>query len=234
MAGCAPPQTQYAFQEAVFCNTMHHRLHVVNSADQLQCSRAYGVPRQTAAPTALFVLVVLLVLVTSTRTRSSLITQAALLKADATAGELGLAQTDAPMLPLPPFEPTCFATSMDQAGCPVLACRRDQACGVHDPSCCAFLNFEILKFLDDFMNLRCLQQEWVVLYGTALGALRDQTILPHTEDLDIGLTPLAVQMLELNSTRQELWRYGYAFWHDADRQVRAVYTDSRGVGPCRL
>jgi hypothetical protein len=84
---------------------MHHRRHVGSSADQLQCSRACRVSRQTAAPAALFVLVVLLVLGTSMRTRSSLVPQAAFLKADVTAEELG-AQTDAPMLPLPPFEPT--------------------------------------------------------------------------------------------------------------------------------
>lgn len=58
-----------------------------------------------------------------------------------------------------------------------------------------------------------------MLYGTSLGALRNKTILPHTEDLDIGLTPLGVQFLELNATREELWRYGYAFWHDTERQV---------------
>lgn len=60
------------------------------------------------------------------------------------------------------------------------------------------------------MSSKCLHNEYVILHGTALGAMRNQTILPHTEDVDLGLTPLAHQFLELNSTREELWRYGYA------------------------
>lgn len=109
-------------------------------------------------------------------------------------GELGV-QTDAPMRVLPPFEPTCIApdASMEQMGCPLLDCRRDKTCHVRNPTCCAFINFEVLSFIDRSMTLKCLQHEWLVLYGTSLGAMRNQTILPHTEDVDIGLTPLGVQ-----------------------------------------
>ena len=140
--------------------------------------------------------------------------------AAAAEGELGV-QTNEPMHWLPPFDPACQASGAirERIVCPQLDCRLDQTCDVHDPTCCAYVNHQMLKFFDRFMSLKCLQDEWVVLYGTLLGALRDQTILPHTEDLDIGITPLGVQFLELNATRQELWKYGYAFWHHANRNV---------------
>ena len=47
-------------------------------------------------------------------------------------------------------------------------------------------------------------------------AIRDGTILPHTQDLDIAVTPFLLQFLELNSTREELWRHGYAVFMGED------------------
>jgi hypothetical protein len=32
------------------------------------------------------------------------------------------------------------------------------------------------------------------------------------QDVDVGITPLALQYLELNSTREEMWRHGYTIW----------------------
>lgn len=127
--------------------------------------------------------------------------------------------TDAPMATLPPFEPTCLATDlarMQTWGCPVMHCSQDPSCTVYNTSCCAYLNYEMLSFFDSFMASKCLPDEMFVMFGTAIGALREQTILPHTEDVDLGLTPLALQFLELNSTREEIWRHGYAVWHHWD------------------
>jgi hypothetical protein len=124
------------------------------------------------------------------------------------------------MAVLPPFEPTCIATDlldMEQWGCAVLECSRDPSCTVHNISCCTYLNYQMLSFLDDFLVSRCLQDEYFVVFGTALGAIRDQSIFPHTEDLDVGMTPMALQYLELNATREELWRHGYAVWHHTGR-----------------
>jgi hypothetical protein len=123
-----------------------------------------------------------------------------------------------PMMALPPYPPTCINNTLDEvykAVCPIMDCRTDADCTVHDPSCCAYLNYQMLTFLDRFLKSKCLQDEWILTHGTALGAVRDKTILPHTHDVDIAVTPLVIQFLELNSTREELWRHGYAlFYYD--------------------
>jgi hypothetical protein len=119
------------------------------------------------------------------------------------------------MMPLPPFEPTCIATNlerMDTWGCPVMMCNKHPSCTVHNTSCCAYLNYQMLSFLHDFLASKCLDKEYLVMFGTGLGAVRNQTVIPWTEDLDLGITPLAVQFLELNETRQELWRHVYSLW----------------------
>lgn len=129
--------------------------------------------------------------------------------------------TDAPMMVLPPFEPTCFESNLKMLsfGCPVMECARDPSCTVFNTSCCAYFNFQMLSFFDNFLGSRCLQDQYQAVYGTALGAIRNKTIFAHTEDVDLGITPLALQYLELNATREELWRYGYVFWYHAERGV---------------
>jgi hypothetical protein len=69
-------------------------------------------------------------------------------------------------------------------------------------------------FFDQFLSSKGLQGEYMLVYGSALGALRNGTVLAHTGDVDFAISPTAVQSLELNSTRQELWRHGYSFWAD--------------------
>lgn len=128
--------------------------------------------------------------------------------------------TDEPMMVLPPFEPTCIATDLSHMaswGCPVMRCSQDLSCTVTNTSCCAHLNYEMLSTFDAFMSSKCMDDEFFVMFGSAIGALRDETILPHTEDVDLGLTPLALQFLELNASRAELWRHGYALWHHAEQ-----------------
>lgn len=124
--------------------------------------------------------------------------------------------TDAPMKVLPPFEPTCIADKLDRMetwGCPVMFCSLDPSCTIYNTSCCAFLHYQMLSFLHDFLASKCLLDEYLAMFGTGLGAVRNHTIIPWTEDLDVGITPLALQFLELNSTREELWRHGYTVWH---------------------
>lgn len=124
--------------------------------------------------------------------------------------------TDAPMMvPMVPYEPMCFAHTkhMAKLGCPVIKCARDASCTVRNISCCAYFNNEILRFFDRFMSQKCMDSTYLVVYGTALGAIRDQTILPHTEDLDLGLTPQGLQFLEQNETRAELWQHGYVLYY---------------------
>ena len=72
---------------------------------------------------------------------------------------------------------------------------------------------QMLSFLHDFLASKCLETEYLAMFGTGLGAVRNNTIIPWTEDVDVGITPLALQFLELNSTREELWRHGYSLWH---------------------
>jgi hypothetical protein len=92
--------------------------------------------------------------------------------------------TDAPMKVLPPFEPTCIADDlhrMETWGCPVIFCSLDPSCTIHNTSCCAYLNFKMLSFLHDFLASKCLQDEYLTMFGTGLGAVRNQTIIPWTE-----------------------------------------------------
>jgi hypothetical protein len=119
------------------------------------------------------------------------------------------------MMVLPPFQPTCFAKwddDMYKFGCPDMYCSKDPACTVDNPKCCMHLNYKLLVFFDKFMSAKCLQNEYLLLHGTALGAMRNKTILYHTADVDVGVTLHGLQFLELNATRQELWRHGYALY----------------------
>lgn len=137
------------------------------------------------------------------------------------------------MKPLPPFEPTCMAkdlTKMEAWGCPVMLCDKRPSCTVQEPSCCAHLNFQMLSFLHDFLAAKCLESEYLAMFGTGLGAVRNSTIIPWTEDVDVGITPLALQFLELNSTREELWRHGYALWHHQGGSGMGHGAPGRGRG----
>lgn len=129
--------------------------------------------------------------------------------------------TDAPMMPQPPFAPGCFppADKMRLLGCPIMDCSQDASCTIHNTSCCAYFNYKMLDILDRLLTVNCFEGHYMLVYGTILGAVRSQTILPHTEDLDIALTPLAIQFLALNTTKELLWRYGYTFWHHYERRV---------------
>lgn len=133
--------------------------------------------------------------------------------------------TDSLMMSQPPFTPGCFpgVSSMQDLGCPLMDCSQDASCSVHNTSCCVYFNYQMLDFLDRFLTAHCLQQEYMLVYGSLLGAVRETDgILAHTEDVDLGLSPLAIQFLELNSTKELLWRHGYTFWFNYPRRVWKV------------
>jgi hypothetical protein len=81
------------------------------------------------------------------------------------------------------------------------------------------LTWQVLDFLDRFLTANCLQDEYMLVYGTVLGSVRQGSIIPYTEDVDVALTPLAIQFLELNSTKEALWRHGYSFWFQHPRGI---------------
>lgn len=124
--------------------------------------------------------------------------------------------TDAPLPALPPFEPTCLVRfeKREQVGCPPMNCSLGEACRVDDTSCCAYFNYRMLGDLQHLLHAKGLQGEYAAVYGTALGAERDQAVMGHTHDVDIGFTPTALQVLAQNATREQLWRQGYVLWHD--------------------
>ena len=72
-----------------------------------------------------------------------------------------------------------------------------------------------MLFFDHFLSSKGLQGEYMLVYGSALGAHRNGTVLAHTVDVDYAMSAAVIHFLELNSTRQELWRHGYSFWADA-------------------
>jgi hypothetical protein len=120
-----------------------------------------------------------------------------------------------PLCYLPPFEPACHAAwnIKEVTACLPVNCSLAHSCTVADKACCAYYNFQMLRDFDAFMTSKGLGDEYTLVYGTALGALRNRTILAHTEDIDIGLSVHAALVLSQNSTRLELWAAGYAFWY---------------------
>ena len=90
----------------------------------------------------------------------------------------------------------------------------DVSCSTRNTSCCAFINLQMMLFFDQFLTSKGLEGQYTLVYGSVLGAVRNHTVLPHTSDVDFGLSPAAIQFLEQNATREELWRRGYAFWAD--------------------
>jgi hypothetical protein len=81
--------------------------------------------------------------------------------------------TDVPMMVLPPFAPTCkvkiIGKDTGKFGCPILSCRVDAACTIHEPTCCAYLHYVMLSDFHKLLASKCLEQEFLLAHGTALG-----------------------------------------------------------------
>lgn len=183
------------------------------------------VAKSALVPVVSALVVVLLLASSATRPSNSdppgvKISAAQVAAAAAAASKLG-PTTDVPMMVQPPYSPTCFV-DRDKTwlfGCPIIECSGSKSCTVDDPKCCVYINYRMLTFFSRFLESECLQGEYVLAYGTALGAVRNQTILPHDHDVDVSVTPLLLQFLELNSTREELWRHGYALFYYAEHKA---------------
>lgn len=131
-------------------------------------------------------------------------------------------KTRACMPVLPPMEPVCFVPpeSRSSLGCPTLHCSLAAKCTPADRTCCAFLNLQMLVFLEQYLTSKGLGNELTLVYGTALGAMREHRVLPWTTDVDVALTTKAVLFLDRNTTRRELWAHGYAAWaHTWNRRL---------------
>jgi hypothetical protein len=89
----------------------------------------------------------------------------------------------------------------------------------------------MLLFLDRFLASKGLEGEFSLVYGAALGAVRNGTILPSTNDVDIALSPRGLIFLEQNATRAELYRlvvWGRRFRHAWPR-VAAGWAEASAV-----
>jgi len=56
-----------------------------------------------------------------------------------------------------------------------------------------------------------------LLYGSLLGAVRNQSLIPFTEDVDIGYVYSST--LRLQTIRAELWKKGYHLFHQGILRV---------------
>jgi hypothetical protein len=126
--------------------------------------------------------------------------------------------TGAPMAVLPPFPPTCLVAfeNSTQLGCYPMNCSLSDNCTIGDQACCAFYNYRMLEDVSRILHTKGLAGEFVLVYGSALGAAVNSTVLGSSRSVDIALSPTALQILAQNSTRELLWRHGYVFWHDQD------------------
>ena len=117
---------------------------------------------------------------------------------------------------LPPFNQTCWITIFGRSrlGCFPLSCSKRDNCTVFDEGCCAHLNYQLLLDFDKFMAQKGLSEEYFLTFGSALGAEREKSIIPHTDDIDIALSIKGLMALNHNQTRFDLYKLGYTLWPD--------------------
>jgi hypothetical protein len=89
--------------------------------------------------------------------------------------------------------------------CAYLSCSRSVLCTTKNASCCAYILKKTLYFLDAFFREH--QIPYVIVFGTLLGAVRNQTIIPWTNDIDIALFDKNV--LYSQEIRNKLKQHGY-------------------------
>ena len=78
-------------------------------------------------------------------------------------------------------------------------------CTTGNVRCCASILKNALSFIDTFFELHNLS--YVIIYGTLLGAVRNNTIIPWTRDIDVAFFNRSSLFTE--EIRQELYRHGY-------------------------
>jgi len=80
----------------------------------------------------------------------------------------------------------------------------DRSCS-HGVGCCATQMFEALSEITSWMDSNTV--EYVVLFGTLLGAHRDKDIIQWTGDLDIGI--YSKDVAKLTAQKDIPWSFGY-------------------------
>ena len=107
-----------------------------------------------------------------------------------------------------------IATDGFKLVCPVVNCSLEASCSAaKDTTCCNHLNLEMTSFLVAFLHSKGLDKGMFGVYGTALGAVRDGTIMSWTPDVDLAISAETAMLLESRKVRQELYEYGYFVFH---------------------
>ena len=89
--------------------------------------------------------------------------------------------------------------------CAYLNCSHSSEFTTDNVSCCASILKNALLFIDTFFEVHNLS--YVIIYGTLLGAVRNNTIIPWTRDIDVGYFNRTLMFTE--EIRQELYRHRY-------------------------
>ncbi|TMW54992.1 hypothetical protein Poli38472_014763 [Pythium oligandrum] len=68
-----------------------------------------------------------------------------------------------------------------------------------------------MLFVDVYEELHAMNAAPIAVYGTLLGAVRNQSLIPFTEDADIAFVALSGE--QLTRLRERLWQRGYHMFH---------------------
>lgn len=89
--------------------------------------------------------------------------------------------------------------------CAYLNCTYGPQCTIRNKYCCVFILRRALLFVDAFFKRH--KMPFVVIYGTLLGAVRKEKIIPWTRDIDIGY--FNKTYLSSKEVRDELNQHGF-------------------------
>jgi hypothetical protein len=53
--------------------------------------------------------------------------------------------------------------------CPVINCSLAAGCTVHNPECCAHLNYQMMAYVDSLLASKGLSHDYVIVYGSLIG-----------------------------------------------------------------
>ena len=89
--------------------------------------------------------------------------------------------------------------------CANFRCSHEKTCRTSNRSCCIWILKKALLFVGDFFRKHNLS--YGVIYGTLLGAVRNQTLIPWTRDIDVFF--FNKSYLFRPEIRNELYQHGY-------------------------
>ena len=102
--------------------------------------------------------------------------------------------------------------------CAMLNCSYSRTCTTQQPHCCAYINKQALLFVDHFFREHNLS--YAIIYGTLLGAIRNGTIIPWTQDIDIAIFNKSYLFQE--STEKEIYEHGYLLFEVKECQLNHI------------